>query len=58
MISLPESPYLKFFVAAVAALGVIAAAVSDGTVTGEEIAAILSAVGGAGAVFGVKNTPR
>jgi hypothetical protein len=57
MIHLPESPYLKFIVACIAALGVIGAAVADRTVTSEEIVAIVAAISGAGAVFGVKNTP-
>lgn len=57
MISLPDSPYLKFFAAVVAALVVIAAAVADREVTGEELTAIIAAVTGALAVFGVRNTP-
>lgn len=57
MIQLPESPYLKFFAAVVAALVVIAAAVADREVSAEEVTAIIAAIVGAGAVFGVRNTP-
>jgi hypothetical protein len=56
MITLPESPYLKFIVACIAALGVIGAAVADRSVSSEEIVAIVAAISGAAAVFGVKNT--
>lgn len=49
--------YSKAIAAAGVALGVIAAAVKDGTVTADEVAAILISVGGIGAVFGVRNRP-
>ncbi len=56
-IHLPDSlaPYAKAVAAVVAALAVVVAAVADLEITPEEIGSIVAAVGGAVAVFQVKN---
>lgn len=52
------APYSKAVVAAGAALGVIGAALADGTISSAEGASIIAAVGGVLAVFGVRNSPK
>lgn len=51
-------PYSKAIAAAAAALGVIASAIADGKVDSAELVAIVSAMGGAFAVYQVKNQPE
>ena len=49
------APYAKAVAAAGAALGVIGAALADGSVTAEEAVAVLSALGGVAAVYQARN---
>ena len=51
------APYRKFVVALVAAVGVLGAAVADGTLTGAEGVAVVSAFLGSLGVFGFRNDP-
>lgn len=50
------APYAKAVAAAGAALGVIAAAISDGAVSTEELVGIVSAVAGVVAVYKTRNS--
>lgn len=52
------APYAKAVAAAGVALGVIATAIADGAVDADEVAAILVALGGIGAVYRVPNRPK
>lgn len=50
------APYAKTVVAILGALVVITTALSDGTLTGEEIVVIVTTIGAAFGVYQVKNT--
>lgn len=60
MISIPDvlKPYAKSLAPLAAFLGILAEAVADLSIDGNELSKILVAGGVLAAVFGLKNTPK